>query len=258
MKKLIWRCWSITEKIKGTLFFHRLGVNVEGVLFLIKEVSFVKRFITYIIGLFILALGVSVSINANLGVSPVSALGYILSRIFPAVSIGTFINITFAFFLVIQILVLKRRFKVFMLTQLVSSTIFGLFVDLTNWIIGDFRIPTYAGQLFMLVISIVMVALGIILFVDARITPLPLEGMILAITRVVSRESIFKKFHVVKIIADCALVAASIILSLIFLHNVVGIREGTVITAVLVGKVIPYIRKFTNPALSKSGVRINE
>ncbi|MCL2402209.1 MAG: DUF6198 family protein [Oscillospiraceae bacterium] len=219
----------------------------------VRNQRLVRRVIVWVVGLFILAMGVAISINAYLGVSPVSSLGYMLSRIDYAYrggrawSTGTFINITFCFFILIQLIILRKKFKPIRIAQIVASTMFGYFVDLARWIIGDFRIPTYFGQLAMLAISIVIIALGIILFVDAKISPLPLEGLILTIVQVVPKS----KFHIIKMMLDSALVVTSIALSFIFLGSLVGIREGTIIAAICVGRVMPWIRKAVDPLLRK-------
>jgi uncharacterized membrane protein YczE len=242
----------------------------------IRNQRLVRRVIVWIVGLFILAMGVAFSINAYLGVSPVSSLGYMLSRIDysyrggRAWSTGTFINITFCFFILIQLVILRKKFKLISIAQIIASTMFGYFVDLARWLIGTFSFAnffgertlftlgafelqtSYFGQLGMLVVSIFLIAIGIIMFVDAKISPLPLEGLILTITQVVPKS----KFHIVKMIADSTLVITSIALSFIFLGRLVGIREGTIIAAIFVGKVMPLVRKAVNPILHKIGLYV--
>ncbi len=61
----------------------------------------------------------------------------------------------FCFYILVQILLLRKKFRPIDLTQLVFSTIFGRFVDVAKKVVGDFAIPTYPGQLVMLAISIV-------------------------------------------------------------------------------------------------------
>ena len=240
----------------------------------LREKKLIRRVIVWAAGLFILSFGVALSINAALGVSPVTSLGYVLSLIDlsargdAALSTGTFVNITFCFLILIQIAILRKKFKWINLAQLLSSTVFGWLVDLTRWIIGDFTLAAYfgertifsignfvvstgyLGQLLMLAASIVIIALGIIIFVDAKMINLPMEGLIVTITEVSQKA----KFHIVKIIADSALVAMGIIFSLIFLGYLSGIREGTVIAAIFVGKVMPFVRKIAVPVLNRVGI----
>ena len=46
----------------------------------------IKRILAYCLGLFIMALGVSLSVLSDLGVSPMSSIPYVLSQIVPAIS----------------------------------------------------------------------------------------------------------------------------------------------------------------------------
>lgn len=45
-----------------------------------------------------------------------------------------------------------------------------------------FVIPTYFGQLLMMAISIVLVALGVAIYMDVKLINMPMEGMTLAIS----------------------------------------------------------------------------
>ena len=213
---------------------------------IIMEKQLHKRAAVYILGLFILAVGVAFAINSDLGVSPVNSLPYILSRIF-AVNMGICVFAFFALLVLCQIIILRNRFKWINLTQIVAAFIFGYFVDLARLIVGDFTLPTYFGQLAMLGISIVLIATGIIFFIDAKLVSLPPEGLVLAITEKKPSWS----FHGVKMVVDSAFVIIAIFFAFLFLDSIYGVREGTVLSAVLIGKVIPYIKKVTDPFLNR-------
>ena len=200
----------------------------------------------YVFGLFVLAMGVAFSINSQLGVSPVNTLPFVISQIL-GTQVGMWTTALMALFVAAQIAILRKKFKWINLTQVIFAFIFGFFVDFTRWILGDFLIPTYFGQLAMLAISIVLIAAGIVLFMSARLVNLPPEGF----CAVIADKYLGGKFHIAKIIMDSALVAAGIALSLLFLGGLIGVREGTVISAVLIGKIIPAIKKALTPILSK-------
>lgn len=206
-----------------------------------------KRTAIYITGLLFLAFGVAFSVNSNLGVSPVNSLPYVVSRI-SGIEMGTCVIAVFSFYLFLQILLLRKNFRWINLTQLLFSTIFGYFVSLAKWIVGDFYLPTYLGQLMMLFISIVLVAIGVCLYMDVKLVNMPMEGMTAAI-----QEILLKKlpFHEVKVIMDCLVVGISILLTLIFLGRIEGIREGTVICALMVGKLMKLIQKKIMPIIEK-------
>ena len=211
-----------------------------------KEKLIIQRLVVYVCGLFILSMGVAFSINADLGVSPVSALPYISSHL-TAFSVGTITTVMMAIFILLQIAILRKDFKWFNLTQIIFTFIFGYFIDFSRWIVGGFTLPTYFGSLAMLVISIVLITIGVTLFIGAKIVPLPTEGFCLAIEQKMKNG----KFHIIKMIMDCSLVVIALALALIFADEMHGIREGTIISAVAIGKTIPYVRKVFNPILSR-------
>ena len=134
-----------------------------------------KRVILYAVGLLFMAFGVAFSVNSNLGVSPVNSLPYVISKIIH-MDLGNSVILVFSCYILVQILVMRRDFKWINLTQLIFSTIFGYFVDLAKWIVGDFAIPTYAGQLLMLAISILLVAIGVSLYMGVKLVNMPMEA----------------------------------------------------------------------------------
>lgn len=195
------------------------------------------RVLVYILGLFCLALGVAISVNADLGISPVNSLPYVISQI-SGVALSTCVILVFGSYILLQVLILRREFHPVNLTQLIFSTIFGYFVDFCKLLLGEARLPGYWGSLVMLAGSIVVVALGVVLYIEADLVPMPMEGLTLAIAQKVGRS-----FHSVKIVVDCVVVCTGLVLSLAFLGRLDGIREGTVIAAVVTGKATAVIKR---------------
>lgn len=203
------------------------------------------RVLLYILGLFFLAMGVAFSVNSNLGVSPVNSLPYVISRV-SGTAMSTCVIAVFCFYIVLQIVILRRDFHPINLCQIIFSTIFGYFVDFAKWIVGDFAIPTYFGQFAMLAISIVFIALGVMLYIEVNLVPMPMEGLSMTIANKMNIP-----FPTMKIVVDCIVVATGILISFVFLHTLVGIREGTVITAVVTGKIVGLFKKPLSPVIQK-------
>lgn len=211
-----------------------------------KWSKWLARVIIYVIGLLILAFGVAFSVNSNLGVSPVNSLPYVISLIVEK-KLGTCVTVVFISYILLQILILRKDFQWFNLAQILCSTLFGKFVDFAKMVVGDFAIPTYAGQLTMLGISIVLIAIGISAYMGVKLINMPMEGLTAAIASKLPKA----KFHNVKVVVDCVAVGTGISLSFVFLGGLFGIREGTVISAMAIGKVIPYVNKVTLPIIQK-------
>ena len=198
----------------------------------------------YTLGLLILAFGIALAVNCELGVSPGSSLPYGVSLIFN-VALGTCTTIVYATYVLLQ-MVLLRKFQPALLLQLVFSTIFGWFVDGAKYVLGDFCLPTYFGQLAMLAASIVLIGFSLVLYIDVKLAPMPAEGLVGCLA-----DKLGRPFSQMKTAFDCTSVLVAAVLSLIFLGGLVGIREGTVLTALLVGKMMGVLRKFAGPVIRK-------
>ena len=70
-----------------------------------------KRILCYYAGLFLMTMGVSFSGKADLGMSPVNSIPYVLSEIYTGLSMGTWIIIIFSLYIAIQFLLLGKNFQ---------------------------------------------------------------------------------------------------------------------------------------------------
>jgi len=211
-----------------------------------KGIKFMKRVLIYGAGLMCLALGVAFSVNSGLGVSPVNSLPFVISLATGA-DMGNCVTAVFSIYILVQILILRKEFRLINLTQLLFTGFFGYFVNLAKWLVSDFSVPTYFGKLLMLAVSILFVSAGVCLYMNAKLVYMPMEGMTHAIA-----EKLDKPFHDVKVLMDCLVVFLGIVMSLIFLDGMEGIREGTVICAVLVGRVMRPMQKILIPLINRS------
>jgi len=209
--------------------------------------QFVLRISVYLFSLAVLAVGVVFAVNSNLGVSPVNSLPFALSEVFQ-IPLSSSIIIVYTIFVLLQIVILKKDFKPYLLLQLAFAVIFGYFVDLFKLIIGTFRFPGYVGQLVMVAISALFIGVGVAMYLCVQLLPLPMEGLVSAITTAFKGKV---KFSVVKTGCDSACVLIAAILSFVFLGKLVGVREGTVITALLLGPIVGLAQKHLTPRIEK-------
>lgn len=203
------------------------------------------RVLIYCGALFLMAVGVALSVNSNLGVSPVNSLPYVISQIIH-VQMGTCVTVLFCFYILLQVIILRREFQPVNLLQILFSTIFGYFVDFAKMLVGDFALPTYAGKLVMLAASIFLIALGVMLYIDVELVPMPMEGLSSCIAK-----KLGKPFPTMKTVVDCVVVLTGVVLSFLFLGKLDGIREGTIITAAVTGKLIAMFRKWLSPTVKR-------
>lgn len=195
-----------------------------------KAIHWSKKILIYCLGLLLCASGVSLSVLSGLGVSPVSSFPYVISLVV-GIDLGTCITIVYCVFILLQFVILGRKLHIINVLQIVCSAVFGLFVNVTTVWVSYIGTPTnYIMSLLLLLASIVLIAIGVTLYMDAGVMLLPGEGLMKAFAIVAKL-----KTSTAKIIFDVTLVTLSIVLSFIFFGKLDGIREGTVITAFCVG-----------------------
>lgn len=189
-------------------------------------------------GVFIMAFGVSISIRSGLGTTPISSVPYVYNFVVPAISVGAFSILLNLVFVVLQMLILKKDYKPFMLLQIPVVVVFGWFIDVhLAWNAG-FIPGNYLMQWIYCLLSCVIIAFGIFLQVKADVSLLPGEGLIMAIS-----STLKKDFGFTKILFDSMLVVVSLISILIFLDKLEGVREGTIASAFLVGFILQFYNK---------------
>ena len=188
-----------------------------------------KRYIVFLIGLFINSLGVSLVTKADLGTSPISSVPYVLSLNFPF-TLGQF-TIAFSLLLIlIQLTILRRNFKMEHLLQIPISILFGYFIDLTMMLLFFVNPESYISSVAYLLIGCLVLGFGVYTEVLANVAMLPGESFVRAVSSTWKTE-----FGSTKVAFDVSLTVIAAALSLIFSHRLNGVREGTVIAALLVG-----------------------
>ena len=195
----------------------------------------------YFLGLFIMTLGIALSGKSNLGVSPVSSIPYTFTCIW-GLEMGKGTILLHSFLVLFQIILLRKKFKVKQLLQVLVGVVFGYFTTLCNWVVSlvfPNPITSIPVRSFLLVLSIILIALGLFFYIPAKLIPLAGEGATLAISEIIK-----KPIHKVKTYFDVTLVSISGILCLIFLHNLGSVGVGTIFAAIFVGITLGIFNKF--------------
>lgn len=198
-----------------------------------------KRLSMYFLGLFVMTIGVSLSVKSNLGVSPVSSIPYTVTCVW-GIEMGKATILFHCVLVILQILILRRRFKIKNLLQIPVGIVFGYFTTFCNWCVSFLPSPeNIAIRIVMVIISTVIVAIGITLYLPADIMPLAGEGTMQAVSDVTG--IIFSK---VKIGFDVSMVIISLVTCLIALRSMGSVGIGTIIAAFLVGFIVGKINHY--------------
>lgn len=196
------------------------------------------RLISYVIGLFIMTLGISMSVKSNLGVSPVSSIPYTVTCIW-GLEMGKATILFHAFLVLLQILILRRSFLPKNLLQIVVGVLFGYFTTFSNYLFSFLPTPeNLMIRLLMMLCSTALIAIGIFFYLPADIMPLAGEGAMKAIS-----DTTGIVFNRVKIAFDVMMVTVSLISCLIVLHSPGSVGIGTIAAAILVGFLLGIINR---------------
>ena len=196
-----------------------------------------KRYLIFLVGLFVNSLGVSLITKANLGTSPISSIPYILSLNFPF-TLGNFTIFFSIFLIVLQLIILRKNFKLEHILQIPVSIIFGYFIDLTMILFSWVNPEAYIMKIVYLLIGCLILGVGVYMEVLADVVMLPGESFVRAIVLTWKTN-----FGTTKICFDVSMSVIAAVLSFIFAGRLAGVREGTVIAALLVGFIARLIGK---------------
>lgn len=192
----------------------------------------------YFIGLFIMTIGIALSVKSNLGVSPVSSIPYTMTCVW-GIEMGKATILFHIVLVVIQILLLRKKFKPVQLLQILVGVVFGYFTTFCNYMVSYLPTPhNLVIRVAMVLASTVFVAFGIFLYLPADLIPLAGEGCMQAVSNVTNIE-----FSRVKIGFDCTMVVVSAITCLTLLHSLGSVGAGTIIAAILVGTFVGMINR---------------
>ena len=196
-----------------------------------------KRYLIFLMGLFVNSLGVSLITKANLGTSPISSIPYVLSLNFPF-TLGNFTIFFSIFLIVLQLIILRKNFKLEHILQIPVSIIFGYFIDLTMILFSWVNPEAYVMKIVYLLIGCLILGVGVYMEVLADVVMLPGESFVRAIVLTWKTN-----FGTTKICFDVSMSVIAAVLSFVFAGRLDGVREGTVIAALLVGFIARLIGK---------------
>ena len=196
-----------------------------------------KRYLIFLVGLFVNSLGVSLITKADLGTSPISSIPYVLSLNFPF-TLGNFTIFFSIFLIVLQLIILRKNFKLEHILQIPVSIIFGYFIDLTMILFSWVNPEAYIMKIVYLLIGCLILGVGVYMEVLADVVMLPGESFVRAIVLTWKTN-----FGTTKICFDVSMSVIAAVLSFIFAGSLAGVREGTVIAALLVGFIARLIGK---------------
>lgn len=203
-----------------------------------NKTELIKRYIFLLVGLFVNGLGVSFITKAELGTSPITSIPYTLSLGFTP-TVGMFTLVFNIFLVILQVILLRRNFQLQNLLQLPIIALFSFFIDLTMSLLGFMQPETYAMKIVSLIVGCLILGFGVFMEMVANVAMLPGEATVRAVSDVFSTD-----FGKTKIAFDSSMTVIAAILSFIMFKHLDGVREGTIVAAILVGFIARLFKKY--------------
>ena len=209
--------------------------------------TYFYRGLFYLMGLLILALGITLNTKTGLGVSPIISVSFSISTIWHF----NFGNTTLVLFVVVEMILhtirslharqseglplehanqMNLKLVLFMdILQFPLSLIFTRFLNIFSGMIPDLWTTypdsfagSFPGRILFLIIAIILTGVGAAMSLNMRIIPNPGDGIVQAISDFILTISV----------------------GLIFAHHLVGIGIGTVLAVIGVGRAIAAFNHF--------------
>ncbi|MBC5997290.1 hypothetical protein EAI30_02975 [Romboutsia ilealis] len=212
-----------------------------------------------LMGLIINSFANTLMVKSGFGISSISSVPYTLSLVFDKITYGSW-NYIFQCALIFILVLITKKFKVGYIVSFFLAIVFGNMIDFCNIFIMQKLPNNIIYNIIYFLISFSMLSVGMSLLLKCKTPVLPIDTFTRDLT-----EEFDINYKKVKTVFDLSCLATTIIFSVVFLKGFEGIGIGTVICALITGKVVSFVNSFVDehfyfkPMLSKkSNKEINE
>lgn len=195
-----------------------------------------SRVLIYLMGLFVLALGISLSSKTGLGVAPVVSVAYVFSSIYK-IDLGITTFSLYLIFVLIQmsfhVLRYDKKNIGIDLLQFLISILFGLFITCcSNFIPNlDPQSTNLYISIFFLMIAIFCTGTGAILSIRMKIIPNPADGIVMLLSEITH-----KNIGLIKNLFDLFQLSLACLVSYFLIGQIIGVGIGTILAVIGVGR----------------------
>jgi len=190
----------------------------------------------FILGIILIAFGVALTAKASLGNSPISAIPYSLSLCLPEITFGIWVILFNLLMVAIECILLFRKISLInIIIQIALTFTFGGVIDISMYILQFFTPVSYSMKIFAVLIGCIIIVAGALCELYSNISVLPGDGFIMAISIVTGYD-----FGRIRVLSDIIMSAIALVICLCTLGNPAGVREGTLISAILIGSLVRF------------------
>ncbi|MDD6459149.1 YitT family protein [Absicoccus porci] len=202
-----------------------------------------RRWIYYLIGLFILALGLELNSKTGLGVSAIISVAYANSVLF-GIAFPDMTLILYIIFVLVELIIhtirkQPRQVLVMDVLQIPLSIVFTRFMKVYELFIPDLFGSVFSLRLFVLILAVICTGIGAAMTLNMRIVPNPGDGIVQTIADAIGKET-----GITKNCVDLSCVLLTLLIDSIFVGSFAGLGLGTLLSMIGVGRTIAYFNRW--------------
>ena len=205
----------------------------------------VYRVVFYLLGMLLLALGITLNTKAGLGASAIVSVPYTISQ-GTGLDFANLTLVTYCALVVAQFFIKGKNRQWIDALQIVVSIVFTRFLSVFSRAI-PYQSGSLLPDLVMLALGILFTGVGAAMTVDMKLIPNPGDGIVSSIAGRTGKELGLCKNGV-----DAVCVVCSLALGLWMGNLWMGVGLGTVLSMVGVGRVIYAFNRFAKAQLQKA------
>ena len=200
------------------------------------------RYGWFLLGLAINSFGIALMTKSALGTSQISSIPYVLSLRFEHLSFGMTTFLINMIFVAGEIVLLKKDFHPVQFLQIPLTLVFSVIIDVSTAVLWWYAPEHLAVRLIGLLAGCVILAVGLAIELAPNVIVVPGEGIVRAISQIYGLE-----FGRVKVRFDVTLVLIALAMSFLFFHGLRGLGAGTIVSALLVGRIVSFTNRHFPP-----------
>ena len=213
-------------------------------------------FLEMTFGIALVCAGAAMGIIAALGQTTSTGTSYAIALALD-IKVGNGLIILYCFFVLLQLVMLKRKFKPLFMIQIIPVVLHGWILNFFKYDFGPFLAlnpQSYVERFAVYAIGVVLISIGFCCTKASGFANYPPDTFCALVAK---RRNM--KFGTVKLIVDFCYVGATLLICLVAGLSFGSVREGTVIFAaangVLINLFLPHIEKLFTAVEKLCGVK---
>ena len=205
----------------------------------------ISKCIIAIFSVIIVGIGASLGLKAAVGVGAWDALSQSISGGI-SIKVGTISMVLNVSCVLIQLVLLKKEFKVLHSAQILVAVLLGIVVNFMLYdVLSKVTSNNYFINISLLLLGLVLCAIGVSVIMAIEFISFPLEGCCMVISKKLN-----KKFGMIRQLVDILSIIFALGLAFIF-NQSITVREGTVIAMFIYGPMLDLFMKIIMPRLKQ-------